>query len=265
MTGVQENYLDSESTTSLGRPSTLTTDINTTTDDQMETNGKDNDPIQTTIKNTSKESLKHTHEELSTENNNNNHTSKQSKRRKKVGSACVYCRRSHMNCDDSRPCKRCVKRNIGHLCHDDPKSNSPAPASIPESTSTKAPTPATTLINSKQEKQPQNYSSIQSTFLHPSAGTLNQQPFFYSEHAGSEFNSLTEFLSMIDDNDMMDSINLTNDPLLQKLEATNYINGLSSSSANLQNMLHNNNNNNNNNNQNYRGNNSYNSQPEWAF
>ncbi|RBR04353.1 uncharacterized protein FIESC28_11578 [Fusarium coffeatum] len=29
--------------------------------------------------------------------------------------ACVYCRRSE------RPCTRCIKRNIGHLCHDEPR------------------------------------------------------------------------------------------------------------------------------------------------
>ncbi|GMF47190.1 unnamed protein product [[Candida] boidinii] len=51
-----------------------------------------------------------------------------------------------------------------------------------------------------------------------SSTSLNQQPFFYSEHAGSEFNSLTEFLSMIDDTDMINSINLNNDPMLAKLE-----------------------------------------------
>ncbi|EJD01908.1 uncharacterized protein FOMMEDRAFT_86828 [Fomitiporia mediterranea MF3/22] len=42
-------------------------------------------------------------------------------KRRKVNHACVYCRRSHMTCDDSRPCKRCVKRDIGHLCHDERK------------------------------------------------------------------------------------------------------------------------------------------------
>ncbi|KAF4437678.1 hypothetical protein F53441_12968 [Fusarium austroafricanum] len=34
--------------------------------------------------------------------------------------ACVYCQRSHMRCDLERPCTRCIKRNIGHLCHDEP-------------------------------------------------------------------------------------------------------------------------------------------------
>lgn len=192
-----------------------------------------------------------------------NDTLKASKRRKKVGSACVYCRRSHMNCDDSRPCKRCIKRNIGHLCHDSPpksksllaahphhqkKSNhsSNAPHTLHNNRSSGGVTDAdkhsTVILPNQQQQQqpnqlvlPSHLASIQPSYssqalnILPSSAALNQQPFFYSEHAGSEFNSLTEFLSMIDDNDMMDSINLTNDPMLQKLEATNYIPGLSSS------------------------------------
>ncbi|KAI9188077.1 Transcription factor [Blastocladiella emersonii ATCC 22665] len=43
-------------------------------------------------------------------------------KRKKVNTACVYCRRSHMTCDDGRPCQRCIRRHIGHLCHDEPKT-----------------------------------------------------------------------------------------------------------------------------------------------
>ena len=39
-------------------------------------------------------------------------------KRKKILQACVYCKRSHMTCDEVRPCGRCVKRRIGHLCHD---------------------------------------------------------------------------------------------------------------------------------------------------
>jgi len=43
------------------------------------------------------------------------------KKRRKVNHACVYCRRSHMTCDLERPCARCIKRDIGHLCHDEPR------------------------------------------------------------------------------------------------------------------------------------------------
>lgn len=45
------------------------------------------------------------------------------KKRRKVNHACLYCRRSHMTCDLNRPCTRCIKRNIGHLCHDEPRDN----------------------------------------------------------------------------------------------------------------------------------------------
>ncbi|KAF2090253.1 hypothetical protein K490DRAFT_18381, partial [Saccharata proteae CBS 121410] len=45
------------------------------------------------------------------------------KKRRKVNHACIYCRRSHMTCDLDRPCARCIKRNIGHLCHDEPRES----------------------------------------------------------------------------------------------------------------------------------------------
>ncbi|KAJ3114974.1 hypothetical protein HK100_001504 [Physocladia obscura] len=44
-------------------------------------------------------------------------------KRKKVTQACVFCRRSHMTCDDGRPCQRCIRRKIGHMC-----TNEPTPA-----------------------------------------------------------------------------------------------------------------------------------------
>ncbi|KAI5364628.1 Putative zn(2)-C6 fungal-type DNA-binding domain-containing protein [Septoria linicola] len=54
-------------------------------------------------------------------NTNTNEKSEGKKKRRKVNHACVYCRRSHMTCDLERPCARCVKRDIGHLCHDEPR------------------------------------------------------------------------------------------------------------------------------------------------
>ncbi|KAI9332194.1 hypothetical protein BDR26DRAFT_824045 [Obelidium mucronatum] len=41
---------------------------------------------------------------------------KQKAKRKKVSQACVFCRRSHMTCDEGRPCQRCIRRKIAHLC-----------------------------------------------------------------------------------------------------------------------------------------------------
>ncbi|PNS16869.1 Regulator of drug sensitivity 2 [Sphaceloma murrayae] len=59
-------------------------------------------------------------------------TGKKSAKRRKVNHACVYCRRSHMTCDLERPCARCVKRDIGHLCHDEPREPSKRTKSEPE-------------------------------------------------------------------------------------------------------------------------------------
>ncbi|KAI9009687.1 hypothetical protein BC832DRAFT_597219 [Gaertneriomyces semiglobifer] len=42
--------------------------------------------------------------------------------KRKVSQACVYCRRSHMTCDDGRPCQRCIKRKIANLCRDENKA-----------------------------------------------------------------------------------------------------------------------------------------------
>lgn len=59
--------------------------------------------------------------EQSRNHGDDGHASPPKKKRRKVNHACVYCRRSHMTCDLERPCARCIKRDIGHLCHDEPR------------------------------------------------------------------------------------------------------------------------------------------------
>ncbi|KAI4694968.1 uncharacterized protein J4E84_001592 [Alternaria hordeiaustralica] len=63
---------------------------------------------------------------------NSEASAKPPKKRRKVNHACIYCRRSHMTCDLERPCTRCVKRNIGHLCHDEPREGVKKSKSEPE-------------------------------------------------------------------------------------------------------------------------------------
>lgn len=186
----------------------------------------------------------------------------QKRKKKKVEMACVYCRRSHMICDDSRPCQRCIKRGIGHLCYDEPtnsrqrkKAQSLAKSSSSPGASTSSPPPlqpqhSTSFQSSQFENSMnlglQNISPNQSSPPQPqtlqSAQQLpqgsptqssnklmnksvlsqtmpfNPEPFFYSEHAGSEFSSLNDFLSMIDDPDLVNGAlnddTPTNDPLL---------------------------------------------------
>jgi len=41
-----------------------------------------------------------------------------SKKRKRVSKACIHCRKSHLSCDEGRPCQRCIKKGLGDSCED---------------------------------------------------------------------------------------------------------------------------------------------------
>lgn len=185
--------------------------------------------------NTPEEVQRSANEDLKEADSNETVKNKPSKRRKrKVEIACVYCRRSHMICDDSRPCQRCIKRGIGHLCYDEPSNSrqrkkaaslahkwesKPTQSSVvqsPEATSGIAvnnPKDQRNLIGSQypQYSRPMSNSVLSQTLPY------NQEPFFYSEHAGSEFSSLNDFLSIIDDPDLvlgtLNEVNSAGDPL----------------------------------------------------
>lgn len=189
---------------------------------------------------------------------------KRSKRRK-VDLACVYCRRSHMTCDEGRPCSRCIRRNIGHLCRDEPKKKNKdsgegdgpggTPGKIssdPSSSNTFAePSPMSAHLSTAMvltsQTQPQYQgaqgSAVYQEIIQPPQNNIERtsheiqdvnkstpqqqqqsasgpftndwsslgnqsilaqtsefnQTLFYSEHANSEFASLGDFLSMIED------------------------------------------------------------------
>lgn len=166
------------------------------------------------------------------------------KKRKKVSVACIYCRRSHMICDEKRPCSRCIKREIGHLCHDEPvkkvkqetanntdaSSISPIGSNhiidpqqhviernIPDNSISVNPLPTSNISQPPQPTQQeqlienQNTPGMIGTAIPRNKSILSQlhsfsnNPMFYSEHANSEFSSLNEFLSMIDDPEMINS------------------------------------------------------------
>jgi hypothetical protein len=58
---------------------------------------------------------------------------KDRKRREKLAArACVLCNQAHTACDDERPCKRCVSKNIAHLCRDAEPRKRGRPAKLPE-------------------------------------------------------------------------------------------------------------------------------------
>ncbi|SCV05774.1 LANO_0H14884g1_1 [Lachancea nothofagi CBS 11611] len=102
-------------------------------------------------------------------------------KRRKVTRACVYCRRSHMICDEQRPCTRCVRRNIAHLCHDEESGH-------------------LQVEKTGLEPNPGKNDAVGAV-----GGILARQPMFASEHVGSEFSSLNEFLNMLEDPLVLDA------------------------------------------------------------
>ncbi|TFK22417.1 hypothetical protein FA15DRAFT_671532 [Coprinopsis marcescibilis] len=128
---------------------------------------------------------------------------KKTAKRRKVNHACLYCRRSHMTCDEGRPCQRCIKREIGHLCHDErrPKPAEKAPT----------PTPANQPVQAGLPTVGLSAATYGPVTIYPTApiaastwplttAAAPQQPFLYQpETFGSEFSVLTDFLETLDD------------------------------------------------------------------
>lgn len=111
---------------------------------------------------------------------------KKTVKRRKVNHACLYCRRSHMTCDEGRPCQRCIKRDIGHLCHDEqrPRVQDKPLQAAPADTSTSSYTPV------YPAPTPQSTSSW----------PMSISPFLYQpDMFGNEFSILTDFLETLDD------------------------------------------------------------------
>ncbi|KAI5200522.1 hypothetical protein E4T39_05673 [Aureobasidium subglaciale] len=183
------------------------------------------------------------------------------KKRRKVNHACVYCRRSHMTCDLERPCARCVKRDIAHLCHDEPREATkgkkpetdtpPADTSVSviederrssvraEAPSIAAPKP----MSPAQMKQPQAQAQTQRPFsindwdfgsttsqLHDMRN-LHPNYTFNTSEVTDEYNFLGDFLnnSLLDDTATYnpdDSSTIFNDPLLATGSLSTYANNM---------------------------------------
>ncbi|GLB40109.1 putative GAL4-like Zn(II)2Cys6 (or C6 zinc) binuclear cluster DNA-binding domain [Lyophyllum shimeji] len=113
-------------------------------------------------------------------------------KRRKVNHACLYCRRSHMTCDEGRPCQRCIKREIGHLCHDErrPKATDKQPTT-PGVDMTRTFAPVTVYQAPQPAPQPTNSAWPMS---------VPQGQFLYQpETLGNEFSVLSDFLETLDE------------------------------------------------------------------
>ncbi|KAI9280188.1 hypothetical protein BC943DRAFT_331295 [Umbelopsis sp. AD052] len=117
-------------------------------------------------------------------------------KRRKVSHACVYCRRSHMTCDDGRPCQRCIKRSIGHLCHDEPKPSSSAnrtPQSKALSTGKNEQTSGSSALYKSDSGQASSSMPLQLFGNQMAGGPLT----FASEHMGNEISVISAFLDSL--------------------------------------------------------------------
>ncbi|CDO95799.1 unnamed protein product [Kluyveromyces dobzhanskii CBS 2104] len=54
------------------------------------------------------------------------------KRIKKVSVACVHCAKSHVTCDEKRPCTRCVRKGLQGTCVDAPRKRVKYLSDVPE-------------------------------------------------------------------------------------------------------------------------------------
>ncbi|KDQ56759.1 hypothetical protein JAAARDRAFT_59018 [Jaapia argillacea MUCL 33604] len=130
-------------------------------------------------------------------------TKKKAKRRK-VNHACLYCRRSHMTCDEGRPCQRCIKREIGHLCHDEPRQSSKSAEKAPTPSSSSMPPQSLPPQNVEMTRQmvgAHPYAATQAHATQPWPMAVAQGPFlpYQPETLGNEFSVLTDFLESLDE------------------------------------------------------------------
>ncbi|KAI9304771.1 hypothetical protein BJ944DRAFT_202171 [Cunninghamella echinulata] len=157
-------------------------------------------------------------------------------KRRKVTHACVYCRRSHMTCDDGRPCQRCIKRSIGHLCHDEPKQ--PNNSQNNQNKARQANTP-----NGNNYNLPSGVSQPGALGSNSNLGGLPLQFFgqmgtgqltFASEHMGNEISVISDFLDSLggDANNMYGNNQQQQQQQQQQQSNTNNNNNTTSSVVN---------------------------------
>ncbi|CCF59669.1 hypothetical protein KAFR_0H02600 [Kazachstania africana CBS 2517] len=110
------------------------------------------------------------------------------RRRKRTTKSCIFCRRSHVVCDEKRPCTRCIKREIAHLCTtEEPLLQEQQQQQ--QQLQQQSEVSETPLITDIPSNEPSNINM--SNFLFPQT--------FISENMNSEFSSLNEFFSILDD------------------------------------------------------------------
>ncbi|CAL9734901.1 regulator of drug sensitivity 2 [Monosporozyma servazzii] len=124
---------------------------------------------------------------------------------------CMFCRRSHVVCNKQRPCSLCIKRGISHLCATEESTNndsdtlaiSPTQENNNDNDNEKTTTTTTTTTTNNNKDNDNNHNANNdSTTISNSMnniGLLFPPQSFVSENAVSEFSSINEFLSILEE------------------------------------------------------------------
>lgn len=117
----------------------------------------------------------------------------QNMRKSKRAKSCIFCRRSHVVCDEQRPCSRCIKRDIAHLC------SSEEPSSSYSSSNSSTPILTPSLQNQNQNQDQHHWNQQEDSSNNVTKSLFFPPQSFVSENMGSEFSSINEFLSILED------------------------------------------------------------------
>ncbi|WWC67863.1 uncharacterized protein I206_101780 [Kwoniella pini CBS 10737] len=103
------------------------------------------------------------------------------KARKKVAKACLACQKSHLTCDEQRPCTRCVKKGMADQCVEGVRKKAKyllegeeRLAARPRQTSSSSPSPPITNLDQLQQ-QPQSSDPLSHQYSLLPNVTLPQQ------------------------------------------------------------------------------------------
>ncbi|KAG5723975.1 Regulator of drug sensitivity 2 [Termitomyces sp. T112] len=114
-----------------------------------------------------------------------------------------------MTCDEGRPCQRCIKREIGHLCHDErrPKASDKQPVNSTSSVDVaRTFAPVTVFQPPPPTQQPA-----------PSPWSMQGQFLYQPETLGNEFSVLSDFLETLDEGSFFTNPSTTINPVSSSL------------------------------------------------
>ncbi|KAI0089441.1 hypothetical protein BDY19DRAFT_942356 [Irpex rosettiformis] len=115
-----------------------------------------------------------------------------------------------MTCDEGRPCQRCIKREIGHLCHDERRtaSKDKAQSTTPQPTTVVSNPP----IDVARALPVAPFSVAAVPGINPAWPSMNLTPqnayLYQPETLGNEFSVLSDFLESLDEGTFFDQSNV---------------------------------------------------------